>query len=321
MANSPTAQEYGIRPQLGTQGTSHKALTANATIAPNQILTFDSDGKVGPAGAGALLVCGAAGDEVGYSSGDPVWVLWGNVRLNAGSPDILAGYALKCGASGAAIPLIDSNLAGDTIFTSAAGIAFTNQPANDGVTIVSADNGDTSDVTIIGTTNGADTVVVEVIALTGTTPANSVKTDWGKILAIKKEVTAGIVTVTETSGGQTIKAVAAAATSSGVEEVDKGTFNVAPVLVCSDTGTKQIGLQGTNSAGTTIYDSQALNGTSDVTMNSSFLTVTEIYTGDLEATRTASIKLGAEEDDDLKIGIALENQATATAKFWGRITR
>jgi len=178
--------------------------------------------------------------------------------------------------------------------TTAVGSAFTNQPANDGVEVVSDNAADTTQtVTIIGTTNGADTVVVETITLTGTTPAASVKTDWGVILAVKKSaVTLGTVTVREASGDATITAgLTAAVLSVGVTAVaaaDQAAYNRVVSLVSDGATTKQIGLQGTNTAGTTIYDSQALAGTTAVSSNSQFLTVTEIYRGDLESGRTAT---------------------------------
>ena len=178
--------------------------------------------------------------------------------------------------------------------TTSAGIGFTNQPADDGVTVASDDSADTTQtITIIGTTNGADTVVVESIALTGDTPVNSTKTDWGVILAVKLDAScAGTVTVTETSGGATITAgLTTGVLSLGVETVaaaNADAYNRAVYLVCSDTGTKQIGLQGTNTSDAVIYDSQALNGTTAVESNSAFRTITEIYTGDLEATRTVT---------------------------------
>lgn len=177
--------------------------------------------------------------------------------------------------------------------TTAAGSAFTNQPANDGVTIVSANAGDTTQtVTIIGTTNGSDTTVTEVIALTGTTPANSVKTNWGVILAVKKSATTlGTVTVSETSGGLTITAgLTAAVLSVGVTTVtDTAAYNRVVNAVASGATTKQIGFGGTDTSGTQIYDSQALTGATSVTSNSSFFTLTEIYSGDVEASRTVTV--------------------------------
>lgn len=179
--------------------------------------------------------------------------------------------------------------------TTAAGSAFTNQPANDGIEVLSAEAADTTQtVTIIGTTTGTDTVVVETVTLNGTTAVSTTKTNWGVVLALKKSAaTAGTVTVREASGNATISAgLTASVLSVGVNTVassDQAAWDRAVAIVCSGSGTKQIGLKGTDSTDTTIYDSQALTGTTAVTSNSSFRTVTEIYTGDLESNRTATV--------------------------------
>jgi len=187
--------------------------------------------------------------------------------------------------------------------TTVAGSDFANQPANDGVTVVSDNAGDTTQtVTIIGTTNGTDTVVVETIALNGVVAVNSVKVDWGIILAVKLSAAcAGTVTVSETSGGLAITTIAAAATSKGVDTGSISCWNRIPYVVASGASTKQIGLKGTDSAGATIYDSQALTGATSLLMNSAFVTVTEYYVGDLESTRTATITAqgGVGINDDL----------------------
>lgn len=179
-------------------------------------------------------------------------------------------------------------------YTSAAGGAFANQPANDSVSVHSDDAGDTTQiVTIIGTTTATDTVVVEEIALDGTNVVDSVKLDWGQILAVKLSAScAGTVTVEENSGNADIITLATGVLSKGVNEVtstEQAFYDRLVKLVCSGSGTKQVGLKGTDTDGTVIYDSQALNGTTPVLSNSRFVTVTEFYTGDLESTRTATI--------------------------------
>ncbi len=191
--------------------------------------------------------------------------------------------------------------------TTAVGIAYTNQPSNDSVQILSSDAGDTAvSITIIGTTTGTDTVVVEVLATDatdGTTPVTSVKVNWGQILAIKKPVTLGTITIQKTTGPATVTTLLAAATSSGVSAAS-GTangWNRTLRLVSDGATTKQVGIKGTNSSGTTIYDSQALTGTTVAYSNSAFVEVHEFYIGDLEGTRTltASTRGGLGINDDL----------------------
>lgn len=179
--------------------------------------------------------------------------------------------------------------------TTAVGSAFTNQPANDGVEIVSSDAADTTQTaTVIGTTTGTDTVVVESVVLTGATFAPTVKTDWGVILAVKLSAScAGTVTFREASGNATIVTLATTVLSAGVTTVTTTTaFNKGLALVSDGATTKQLGLKGTDSAGAVQYDSQALAGAVPVQSNSSFLSLTEIYRGDIEVGRTATVSAG-----------------------------
>ena len=108
-----------------------------------------------------------------------------------------------------------------TTTTTGNGVAFGNQPANDGVEIGSDSAADTTQTaTVIGTTNGTDTVVVESIALTGTTFVSTVKTDWGVILAVKLSAScAGTVTFREASGNAAITTITTGNTAKGVETV------------------------------------------------------------------------------------------------------
>jgi hypothetical protein len=190
-----------------------------------------------------------------------------------------------------------SGVAYETILKTAAGLAFTNQPANDAVEVLSSSASDTSAVVIYGTTTATDTVVVETITLNGTTPVASVKTDWGVILGIEKLATVGTITVREASADQTITTLTPTATAKGVETVPAGTqaaFNVPPVVAASGASTKQIGLAGTNAAGTVIYDSQALTGATALEVNSGFATVTKVFTGDIETTVTVTVSDSAD---------------------------
>lgn len=214
-----------------------------------------------------------------------------NSYLIGGS--VVADKEYDTGGSAARLALVLDN--GETsTYTTAVGSAFANQPANDSVSVHSTDAADTTQiVTVIGTTNGTDTVVTEDIALNGTNVVDSVKLDWGIILAFKLSAAgAGTVALEENSGNADIKTLAAGGLSSGVNSVTstEQDFNDALVrLVASEASTKQIGLKGTDTDGSTIYDSQALSGTTQVLSNSRFVTVTEVYTGDLAATTTATI--------------------------------
>lgn len=190
-----------------------------------------------------------------------------------------------------------SGAAYEAIKVSSVGLAFTNQPANDGLEIGSASAADTTQtVTVYGTTNGTDTVVAETITLTGTTFVSTVKVDWGLILGIELSAScAGTVTVREASGNATVTTITTGNLSKGVETVTlTSSYNNPPTVAADGATTKQIGLIGTNAAGTVIRDSQALTGATAVSMNSSFTAVTKILTGDLETTRTVTFSVSTD---------------------------
>ncbi len=278
-------------------------VTAGGAVPAGSLVKFTS-GKAVVATAGSNV----AGIAVTTGVNNESMVVATGVGTALADIPVAAGHGVKATAGGLAISFVDSALAGSTIKTTAAGAAFTNQPANDGAEVVSSDAGDTTQtVTIIGTTNGADTVVVETVTLTGTDAVATTKVDWGLVLAVKKSAaTIGTITIREASGDATIVTLAPSVLSAGVETVTAtGAYNVAPKAAGSDTTTKQIGMKGTDSAGDVAYDSQALTNATPVAMNSAFRTVTEIYTGNLEATRTATVTVGAAEDKDLMIGHAL----------------
>lgn len=293
-------------------------LVAGAAINPFRLVAVASDGDVEQAGSGSTKVVGVYASNVAAVNNQVVDALgWGKTVVQVAGI-VSPGDDLKAYASGYAGRFVNSDIAGDEIDTTAVGSAFTNQPNNDGVEVVSASAADTTQtVTIIGTTTGTDTVVVETVTLNGTTEVPTVKVDWGMILAVKKSAaTAGTVTVREASADQTITAgLTASVLSVGVTEVptaDQQAYNRIPAINADGATTKQLGLKGTDADGATIYDSQALAGATVTPVNTAFNRVTEIYRGDLEVARTATVTVAATVDDPaLKVGKALSAAAAA----------
>jgi hypothetical protein len=284
---------------------------ASAITSTHRLLAIDTASKVATATAGSKVVVGLSGNKT-WAAGDRVDVkLSGAVTADDA---LVSGQRFKAGDSGRALALVDSALSGTTIKASGNGLAFTNQPANDGLEVVSSNVADTTQtLTVVGTTTGVDTVVVETVTLNGTTQVDFVKVDWGLILAAWLSASAaGTVTLREASANATVVAFTTGQLTKGVETVtaaDQQAYNVAPTMVGSGATTKQVGLKGTNSAGTTIYDSKALNGTTAVTANSAFKRITEVYTGDLESNRTVTVKVGAAESNDIAVGRVLVGAA------------
>lgn len=189
-----------------------------------------------------------------------------------------------------------SGAAYERIIASQVGAAFTNQPANDGVEIVSASAADTTQTaTVYGTTTATDTVVKEIVALNGTTVVSTTKTDWGVILGVVLSAScAGTVTFREASGNATITTITTGNLSKGVEAITVSYPTTPPTVVASAATTKQVGLYGTSLAGVAQGDSQALTGATPVAMNLSFGTETLLLTGDIENTVTVTVSVSCD---------------------------
>lgn len=189
---------------------------------------------------------------------------------------------------------------------STTGAGFTNQPealvaTYDAIEITSTSATDTSPrtATIYGTTEGnGDAVSYEVVTLAGLGVATSTEVQWKKILAVKlSNAAVGTVTFRRASDNATITQIAPAGTSSGVYSVPAANQQIGGVTVtmAADAATtRSVGLGGdSNSSGDYDYDSQALSGTTSVVSNMSYVTLLEVFTGDLEAARTVTVSIYA----------------------------
>lgn len=231
------------------------------------------------------------------------------------------GELLKVGDDGEAAPALTSALAGVTIEDNV-GLAFGNQPANDGLEIGSASASDTMQVTVYGTTNGGVTVVTETITLTGTTFVSTVKTDWGVILGFEiplgQPTAAGTITVREASGNATVATLAAGSRQAGVINVPAASaraFDHIITVVGSGATTKTVGVIGTDALADSVIEAVVLTGATKVTFTNKFRTVTKLLVGDLESSVTATFKTDTLTDPGAVIvGRALAD-AAADAEF------
>jgi hypothetical protein len=315
-ANEPVARGATIAGNLEPQFT----LKAGGAIPPHRMLLIASDGDVEVGTAGSLAIVGCNASEVAYVEGNDVPVGVGKCVLVA--DDIVSpGDEIKPGDAGRALRFVTSAYTSVTIGTGTAG-NFGNQPANDGIEVVSSNAGDTTQsITFYGTTTGTDTVVVETVALNGTTFVPTVKTDWGVLLAATLSAScAGTITIREASADQTITTILTTVLSTtGYTAIAAGSqqaYNLAPTAVAGGASTKVVGLIGTNSAGTTIYDSKALNGTTAVTFATAFKRVTHILLGDVATATVATVKTSAVVDNPaLSVGKALAAAAAQNSLF------
>lgn len=194
------------------------------------------------------------------------------------------------------LDLQHAGVAKRTVWSTTGG-GFGNQPANDGVEMVSAGAGDTTQtVTIYYTRDGqGDTVYSDTETLNGVTQVVFTDTDIQKVLGVEMSAAAtGIVTIREASGNATITTLAVGVTSSGVYSVPVSAVDpIIPVIYADAATTKTVGIIGTNTSGAAADDSEVLSGTTLVPLNATFNTVTKILAGDLETARTVYLKLGS----------------------------
>lgn len=283
---------------------------ADGVIADKMLCQIDASGDLVVAGVDSVNIAGINCEGAAVAGTDPM-ILGVKGHMTGVADALIEGGAhLKSCSGGRVGRFITATLAGDTMQVAAAGSAFTNQPANDGIEILSSAAGDTNiAVTIYGTTNGTDTLLKEEMttdAADGTTFKASTKVDWGLILGVEAGAHAGTITVREASGDLEIVALPSGTNSAGVETITTETraFNKAPTVVSDGATTKQVGIVGTSTAYAELLDSQALNGTSAVTMNSAFNGATKLLVGDLEAGNACTLAVGAADDYQLCIGKA-----------------
>ncbi len=274
------------------------------TLNPNRLAYYDvvnSQYKEAPGNAssvvGALLEAGAVTDA------NAALKVAGEASLVAAAP-VYPG-PIKSAYGGRVVNWFAGWLVSLTKYDQT-GSEFTNQPATDGVTIVSDAAGDVSiGVRIHGHTGG--TYAYEDMttdAADGTTPVNSVKVDWDDIIAV--EITsgtlAGTLTVKETSGGLSITTIAAAGTQSGVDaaadEGESNLFGSLPQVVAGGASTAYVGVEGKlATTGAVTREVVQLNGTTNVALANRYATVDKLFLGDVAAATTVSLLTGASADD------------------------
>jgi hypothetical protein len=272
--------------------TWHRARPVAPSDTVNNVGGTNSAGSKLP--SARYLVNRSASTVLAYIAMDPDDVVI-VLPIAAGGALVLGERCTRVNATGTTA---STGQAHETVLVTAVGLAFTNQPANDGIEILSNNAADTTQsITLYGTTQGTDTVVVETVALNGTTAVSSTKTDWGVLLGYTLSAScAGTVTVREASGNATISTITTGLLSKGVEAVPStSSYPSTPLtVVASAATTKQIGVYGTSLAGVAQGDSQALTGATKVAMNSSFGTETLVLTGDVENTVTVTVSVSAD---------------------------
>ena len=175
-----------------------------------------------------------------------------------------------------------------------AGGGFDNQPAEDGLEILSDNAADTTQtVTVYGTiTDKTTTVTSETITLKGTTAVATTEVTWQNILGIEVSANhAGTITVRKVSGSATVIALATGTNSAGIATLTlKNAYGSIPRHDCSNTSTAPVGIIGTTEDGAAISSVDTLdNATEEDHGETAFWEVTKVLIGAVAADRNVNI--------------------------------
>ena len=292
--------------------------TADGTIPGNRLVKGHTDGTLIVGTLASKRIVGVNIESDQKTSGNPLQLGTGYVDVVAAEP-ITAGDLLKCGDNGRVLQLADADNIDTVIGTGTAG-DFSAQTSNEAATIVSDSAADVSvPVTIIGITTGGHVVVEEIKATNaadGTTPVDTVKTNWGVLLAVKTGAHVGTITIAEKSGGTTITTLAAGTNSVGVTALAaaaQGAHGLIPYVKAAGASTKEVGIKYEPATGAAdAYGAVALNGATAVPMPAAANLVKELYLGDVAVGTVATVYSNATEDDEqVTVGRAVETIAAA----------
>lgn len=216
---------------------------------------------------------------------------------------------------------------GLVILGSTVGAAFTNQPANDGVEVVSSSASDTTQtVDIYGTTFRTNTVVKETITLTGVTAVSTTKTDWDYILGVELSATcAGTITIREASADATITTITAGNTTSGISAITGSSSEageVRPVVSADTTSRTLVGLVGTDEDGAALTDNcVALPGVaSNVQPWNDSIKLTSSSASDTQVATIYGATYGTQHTVSEAVTLTGISAATSSKTDWGEIT-
>lgn len=298
--------------------------TAGEAVEANRVVYFNTDTEAIYKATENLSTAIGVNISGAVDADDDIYVGIGLATVVA-DQEIEAGNLIKTAADGRVISLVTSDFSGDTMEAGAGG-NFGNQPTGDTVEIVSDNAEDIGqEITIWGTTHGGDGTVTSVTEeLDGTTEVVTEKDDWGVILGIElAEEAAGTVTIREGSADQTITTITTGNLTAGILEVEDEirAFNQKPTIVADDATTKSFSVIGTDEDHAALTEkATALTGASAVTLANKYNTITRILVGDVESARTVTLKVGALDATNLKIGKAIEAAAEINDEILALIT-
>ncbi len=301
------ADTINTYPFRGASSSGGVNTTAGGAISQYRLVELSGSTVVEATEKTARMLGSAPADT---ASGEEILPQIGAFRcISAGK--ITAGERIRVAADGRVIGFLDPTAAATSLAVDD-GVAFTNQPTNDGVEILSDSASDVGTVTVIGFTTGGVVMVVETITLTGTTFVPTVKTDWGSVVAIKADAHVGTITVREASADAAIVTLATGTNSAGVVSVAESAYGAAPDVVGDGASTKVVAVKYLNAALADAYMAVALNGTTEAALPTAANYIYEMYVGDVAASTEVTLTTNATADTVYEeiCGRALESVAT-----------
>lgn len=277
---------------------------ADGTIIKNRLIEEDASNDIIQGTLDSVRAF-AANQAAGRLNGDFFDAEIGPVYLTAGT-DLVAGQRFKCGTGGKAIAFIDSSLI-NTEIDSFDGAVFTNQPADDTVTVVSTSALDvTQKITIYGIDTASGAFKSEQLTLTGTSDVDTtVTTDWAVVVAAELDsVCVGDIEVSENSGGLEIVTISAGDLTAGIETIANGyAYNKKATLVADGASTGKCVLIHKATDGAS--DTQVIvttNGAAEVELGVASYIISKAYTGNIAAVNLDLDVTGTEDDLKLAVG-------------------
>lgn len=203
-----------------------------------------------------------------------------------------------------------------TLVNAKAGGNFGNQPANDGIEVVSDSTSDTTQtVTLYGLRNGAlTTLVTETLSLNGTNVVSSAITDWYTLCGVRLSAAcAGTVTIREASGNAAITTISADSLTAGIETAaSSNAYGLILRHDASDTSTVAVVAVGTGIDGAALSVVDTLNSTTEEDHGTTpFGTVTEFYIGAVASTVNVTFLTNEATDASAYCGVALDTSTVA----------
>lgn len=294
-----------------------KNIALREAIASKALVRVEADDSIG---INCLVEKNATSGDIQASEADSVRVLGANqvmaraagemfdvevglVNVVAGTT-LVAGQLAKAGTGGKAIGFIDAGLKG-AVIGSSLGAAFTNQPADDKVDVVSASKLDvTQKVTIHGTAVSTGAYLTETLTLTGDTKVTTTA-NFATVAGVElDEACVGAVTVSENSASATIVEIAAGELSAGVAYITDGyAYSKKASVVASEACTDVVLVaHKAVDGGDEIVLPTTLTGATGIGLGSASFEITKLMVGNINDDITVSATVNGTEDD-LKLAI------------------